>query len=103
MGPTKTKFGRESDRPRLILVPELQSGAVVVVAGTVKGNLLTYTQFCYAFGRTARTGGLEGLGLTDCGIVVRLEFPAPCGCGPWLWAAGCGAAAKEMKVPPDRK
>ena len=34
-----------------------------------------------------------GLGLTDRVISVGLEFPAPCGCGPW--AAGCGAAAKK--------
>ena len=32
-----------------------------------------------------------------------LEFPAPCGCGPWLWAAGCGAAAKHSRSrPPGR-
>ena len=42
MGPTKTDFGRESDRPRLILVPELQSGAVRRASGTIKANLLKY-------------------------------------------------------------
>ena len=47
-------------------------------------------------GRTERAGlGLGGLGLTDRVIAVGLEFPAPCGCGPW--AAGCcGAAAKNI-------
>ena len=47
-------------------------------------------------GLPERAGG--GGGLTACGIAVRLEFPAPCGCGPLLWAAGCGAAAKHFRV-----
>ena len=43
-------------------------------------------------GRTERAG----LGLTDRVIAVGLEFPAPCGCGPW--AAGCGAPANYLKL-----
>ena len=38
-------------------------------------------------------GGLGELALTGCVEAVGLGFPALCGCGPRLWAAGCGAAA----------
>ena len=48
--------------------------------------------------RPGGLGGTGGLGLTDRVLAVGLEFPAPCGCGPWLWAAGCGAAAKHVRT-----
>ncbi len=38
-------------------------------------------------GRRDRGGGL---GLTDRVIAVGLEFPAPCGCGPWLGQRAVG-------------
>ena len=36
--------------------------------------------------------GDGGLGLTDRVIAVRPEFPAPCGCGLWLWGSFRGWA-----------
>ena len=54
-----------------------------------------HTVFVGFLGRTDWGGaGAGGWGLTDRVIAVGLEFPAPCGCGPW--AAGCGAAANEV-------
>ena len=45
--------------------------------------------------RTDRAGRLGGWGAYRLCHSSWLEFPAPCGCGPWLWAAGCGAAANN--------
>ena len=53
--------------------------------------------WCYSL--VAQIGGWGdggGLGLTDCVIAVRPEFPAPCGVTPVAVGSGDpGAAAKE--------
>ena len=50
-------------------------------------------------GRTERGAGAGAGGAYRVFHSSWLEFPAPCGCGPWLWAAGCGAAAKQLGFP----
>ena len=83
-------------------MPELQSAAPRTPSRSMKANLLKNIQFLLVL-KVAQIGGgwaLGGRGLTDRVIAVGLEFPAPCGCGPW--AAGCGAAAKNH-LSGDRK
>ena len=66
--------------------------AAKAIAGLIAQNGLGWLAGWAELGWT----GLAGLGLTDRSQAVGLEFPAPCGCGPWLWAAGSGAAAKKF-------
>ena len=71
----------------LIIVPELQSGALGTSSGTTKANLLKNLQFCQVFLKVAQNGlggagGLGGLGLTDRVIAVRWSFLHPAALGP---------------------